>query len=262
MTISSPQNPRIQRVRALLSRRSARDDENAFVLEGVRLTEEAFQAGAFPHFALYSGSLSQRGLELVEKLSASGVEVDLVTDSLLQSLSATETSQGILAVLPRTDAPLPENPSFILILDNLRDPGNAGTILRTASAAGVDVVLLAPGTTDVYAPKVVRAGMGAHFHLSIRALSWPEIKTFCKNTCRPPVEILLTEAEQGIPYWQVDLRRPLALVIGGEAEGVSPQAQQAADRWVTIPMPGYAESLNAATAASVFIYEVVRQRNS
>jgi TrmH family RNA methyltransferase len=117
-------------------------------------------------------------------------------------------------------------------------------------------VLLAPGTTDAFAPKVLRSAMGAHFRLPLGSLNWDEIEAFCK----PHLKIYLAEAGAGTPCWQVDFRPPAALVVGGEAEGASPRAYQAVDALVTIPMPGKSESLNAAIAASILLFEIVRQR--
>ncbi|HZW04707.1 MAG TPA: RNA methyltransferase, partial [Anaerolineaceae bacterium] len=157
---------------------------------------------------------------------------------------------------------LPAEPDYLLVIDQLRDPGNLGTILRTAASAGVQGMLLTPGTTDAFAPKVVRAGMGAHFHLPIVEMSPAEIITYCKRDHQPGLGLYLAESGGGRACWEADFRRPLALVIGGEAEGAGEELRQAVDEPVTIPMPGQAESLNAAIAAAILIYEVVRQRST
>jgi len=132
-------------------------------------------------------------------------------------------------------------------------------MLRTAAAAGVQAVLLTPGTTDVFAPKVVRAGMGAHFRLSFRTAPWPEILQICKIR-EHPLALMLAESGEGKPVWQQDLRQPAAIVIGGEAEGAGAEARQHCDSLIRIPMPGQFESLNAAVAAGIILFEVVRQR--
>jgi TrmH family RNA methyltransferase len=143
----------------------------------------------------------------------------------------------------------------------MRDPGNLGTMIRSAAAAGAQAVFLAPGTADPFAPKVVRSAMGAHFRLPLIAMDWEQIVWQCKAKACPPVQLLLSEASEGKPCWQMDLREPLALIIGGEADGASPEAIKAADQLITIPMPGKSESLNAAIAAGILLFEVVRQRN-
>ncbi len=254
--ITSSQNTKIQRVRALLGRRQDREAAQAFVVEGVRLAEEALAAGQQPDLVLHAAGLSARGDRVLQGFIDQGAENDEVLPSLLESLSATETSQGLLAVFPMRTQPLPPQTDFVLIADQVRDPGNLGTLLRTAAAAGVQAVLLAPGTTDAYAPKVLRAAMGAHFRLPLRSLSWEEIVGFCK----PRLTLYLAEAGAGRPCWQVDFRQPVGLVVGGEADGASELARQVVDALVTIPMPGASESLNAAIAAGILMFEVVRQR--
>lgn len=261
--ITSTHNPKIQRVRALLGRRQERDAAGAFVLEGVRLVEEAQSAGWPADLVLFSSTLSPRGQALLEGFRQAGSEVEEVPPHLMESVSGTDAPQGILAIVQRRELPLPAALDFALIVDSVRDPGNLGTLLRSAAAAGVGAVLLAPGTTDPFAPKVLRSGMGAHFRLPIREASWEQIRQTCKERPgRPSLSIYLAEAEEGTSCWELDLRRPVALVVGAEAEGVTPAARAAADGLVTIPMPGRSESLNAAVAASILLFEVVRQRKT
>jgi TrmH family RNA methyltransferase len=259
MSITSAHNPRIQRVRALLEQRKARAEERAFVVEGVRLVEEALAAGLLPELVLYSASLSERGLRVVEGFRAQGAESLEIAPHVMESLAGTETPQGLLAVFPALHHRLPAQLDFVLIADTLRDPGNLGTLLRSAAAAGAQAALLSPGTTDAFAPKVLRAGMGAHFRLPVLHLEWEEIRALCKN--RPaPLTVFLSEAAEGAACWDLDLRQPLALVIGSEAEGSTARALALADQPITIPMPGRSESLNAAAAASILLFEIVRQR--
>jgi len=238
----------------LMGRPKERREANAFVVEGVRLVEEAVSAGWNFQFALYSDGLSERGQTLLNKLLAINVDVDEVAGDLLQKLSDTETPQGILAVLELTEPISPTKLDFVLILDQIRDPGNVGTLLRTAAATGVQAVLLPPETTDAFAPKVLRAGMGAHFRIPIQSLTWEEIKTKTKD-----MEIYIADMD-GISCWEADLCKPLALVIGGEAEGASDEAIRLANGKICIPMAGNIESLNAGVAGSVLMFEVVRQR--
>jgi len=178
----------------------------------------------------------------------------------MEALAETETPQGILAVFALRSMPLPEHLDFVLILDNLRDPGNLGTLLRTARAAGVQAVLLTPGTVDPFSPKVLRSGMGAHFRLPVLIGAWDEIQAICRTHCNPPLKIFLAEGQEGTACWDLNLRQPLALIIGSEAEGAGRQAHQLADVLVKIPMPGGSDSLNAAIAGSILVFEIVRQR--
>jgi TrmH family RNA methyltransferase len=254
--ITSSQNPKLKLVRALQGRSKERREESAFLAEGIRLVEEALTANWPIRFVLYSSALSGRGEMLLEKIKFAGLDVDEVSGDLLQAVSETETSQGILAVLELETLPLPISPNFILVLDQIRDPGNLGTLIRTAAAAGGQAVLLPPETADAFAPKVVRAGMGAHFRLPIHSMEWEEIEQVCKSA---GLKVFLADMA-GRSCWEADFRGPLALIVGGEAEGASESARNLANTTVSIPMPGDAESLNAGVAGAVLMFEVVRQR--
>jgi len=253
--ITSSQNPKIKLVRSLLGRARERREANAFVVEGVRLVEEASNAYWRFELVLYDNSLSERGKLLVERLRSSQVEVEEVSPDLMKSLSETEMPQGILAVLNLSHLPIPDSLNFVLIPDQIRDPGNLGTLLRTAAATGVQAVLIPPETTDAFAPKVVRSGMGAHFRLPIHSVTWDHIQAFTKG-----LQVALADMD-GQSCWETDLRQPLALIVGGEAEGASTEARQLATQKISIPMSGNVESLNAGVAGSVLMFEVVRQRS-
>lgn len=254
--ITSSQNSKVKLVRTLLGRAKERREANAFVVEGVRLVEEAASSNWKFRFALYDESLNERGKSLVERLTSRSVDVEMISDSLMKSLSETETPQGILAVLEFTNLPIPKSPNFLLIPDQIRDPGNLGTLLRTAAATGVQAVLIPPETTDAFAPKVVRSGMGAHFRLPIQAMTWEETHQITKSL---NLQIFLADMD-GTSCWETDLRQPLALIVGGEADGASEKARKLANQQISIPMIGEMESLNAGVAGSVLMFEVVRQR--
>jgi TrmH family RNA methyltransferase len=256
--ITSSQNTKIKLIRALQGRARERREAGAFVAEGVRLVEDAIDSKWPIRFVLYDDSLGERGTLNVKCLTLSGVEVDEIPVSLMQSLSETETPQGVLAVLELTNLPIPKLPTFLLVPDQIRDPGNLGTLLRSAAAAGVDAALLPPETTDAFAPKVVRSGMGAHFHLPIHSMTWDEIRSIVSAT-HPRLQVYLADMN-GQSCWETDLRQPLALIVGGEADGASESARRLATMSLSIPMPGKAESLNAGVAGSVLMFEVVRQR--
>jgi TrmH family RNA methyltransferase len=254
--ITSTNNAKLKLARSLSGRAKERREAGVFLTEGVRLVEEAL-AGNWPfRFALYSNDLSERGLDLVRRLEEKHIELDKVNSTLLRSLSDTETPQGILAVLSDIRIAFPAAPNLVLILDSIRDPGNLGTLLRTADAAGVQAVLLPPETTDAFSPKVIRAGMGAHFHLPIHTADWNQIRRYIDSA-----DLVATLADtKGRPCWETDLRPGQALIIGGEAEGATEPARKLAKQMVSIPMPGRVESLNAAVAGSILMFEVVRQR--
>jgi TrmH family RNA methyltransferase len=173
----------------------------------------------------------------------------------MAAMSDTQTPQGVLAVVRPPDLRPSGAPSFVLVMNRLGNPGNLGAVLRTAAAAAVPLVVLTPGTVDATNPKVVRGAMGAHFRLPILHADWGEIKRWLEG-----LTIFLADASGGAFYDRVDWRKPSAIVVGGEAHGASPQAAQLAHARVTIPMPGDMESLNAAVATGVLLFEVVRQR--
>lgn len=253
--ISSIANPKIKLIRNLHAKRAAREAEGLFVVEGVRLVEEALRAPGAPRLALYADGLDMRAQTALEQAQARGAVVELVTPQVMAAASDAETPPGLLAVVPMPALAPPAPLSLALVLDGLRDPGNLGTILRTADAAGVQAVFLAPGTVDAYNPKVVRAAMGAHFHLPLLALGWAALPQRLAG-----LALWLAEARAGTIYQRVDWRGPSALIIGSEAAGPSPAARGLASRPVNIPMPGQAESLNAAVAAGIILFEAARQR--
>lgn len=259
--ITSVQNPRIQSVRKLQAQAKARRQEQAFVVEGVRLVEEALEAGWQSHLVLYTSDLSERGLALVERFQQLGVPNEQVSSEVMETASDTQTPQGVLAVVAMRKLPLPAAVDFLLVADGLRDPGNLGTLLRTAAAAGVQGVLLPPGAVDPFSPKVVRSAMGAHFRLPVLCLEWESIREILHPpSMGPRFQVYVADSAGGVSYTQADFTRPTALIVGGEAEGAGMLAQELADARLHIPMPGKIESLNAAVAAAILIFEVLRQR--
>jgi TrmH family RNA methyltransferase len=262
--ITSVANEKVKYVRSLYRRR-ARYRERHFVIEGIRLVEEALRAGIVPALVFYSAGVDDTpdGRELLVEMQKRGSPAFAVSEKVMKAMSDTVSPQGMLAVVPFVElAPPPvlsiaegPRPSLVLVVDQLRDPGNLGTILRSANAAGVEQVILAPKTVDPYNPKVVRGAMGAHFRLPIVALSWPEIAAALAD-----VQILLADARAEQAYYEADWTQPSALIIGGEAQGASRQARELAATTITIPMHGSTESLNAAVAASIILFEAARQR--
>lgn len=255
--ITSLKNDRVRLVRALQERRRVRQRERRFVAEGIRLCEEAARAGFRPHFVFYTDQArkDERALALLSRWEQENVPCEEVSPEVMEACSDTETPQGLLAVVPIPEIPLPKSPTFLLILDRVRDPGNLGTILRAAWAAGVDGVVLASGTVDATNPKAVRAGMGAHFHLPILAADWEEIPRLVEG-----FRVYLADARGKALYTEVDWTGPTALIVGGEAEGAGDRARALAKATVAIPMAAGVESLNTAMAAAILLFEAVRQR--
>jgi len=255
MVTTSLANERVKYARSL-HRERARTRDKRFLIEGTRSVQEALQAGVRPVLAFFTGRLreSRQGAELLSRLEQAADCLMEVSPEVMASMSDTVTPQGVLAVVPTPELPWPAH-GLVVILDSLRDPGNAGTILRSAWAAGAAGLATSKGTVDPYAPKVARAAMGAHFHLPVRAgLSAGEL---ARLTCG---RRLILADQAGTPYWEIDWRGDVALVIGGEARGAE-VTEGLAEARAAIPMVAGAESLNAAIAAAVLLFEAVRQRS-
>ena len=252
--ITSTQNERVKYVRSL-GRRRTRQREDRFVVEGLRLVSEVVRAGIKPALVFYTEAWAETaaGQRLLPILRPAEDGDWLVSEAVMAACADTESPQGVLAVLPSVD--LEPREGLALIVDAVRDPGNLGTILRSAEAAGTGQVLLAPGTVDLYNPKVVRGAMGAHFRLPVQSLDWPDIAGRVAGRA-----VWLADAAGGVAYDAVDWRQPSALIVGGEAAGAGEEAGALATGRVRIPMSGGAESLNAAMAATVLLFEVARQR--
>ncbi len=253
--LTSTENPKIKQVRALQERSRNRRKAGAFVVEGVRLVDEALLSGWQTQFVLYTEQLDPRGQEIIAAYRQNNVEVQQTTPEVMKTASDTQTPQGILAVISNPPPEIPPKLNFVVILDNVRDPGNMGTLLRTGLAAGIDALFLPPGNVDPFAPKVVRAAMGAHFRLPILTLTWAEIRETVQ-----PFDVFLADAVGIQAYNQADFSQPSVIIIGGEADGAGPEARSLSDQSIHIPMPGGIESLNAAVAGAIVLFEVVRQR--
>ncbi len=264
--ISSTTNPTIKRL-ALLRERRGRLQQDLFLVEGVRSVEEALDAQVRPEVTLVAPDTlraTARGRALYERLlhgrdSSALLEV---TPAVLRRVADTETPAGVVAALSRTPigdlALLPHDRGLALVLDGVADPGNAGTILRTAAAAGVDGVIALSGCADLYAPKVVRAAMGAHFRLPLAVDVEPATLTPWLPTRGA---VLLADARATDTIYDADLRGPAVLVVGGEAHGALHAGALPGLRRVAIPMPGATESLNVAVATAVILFETLRQRH-
>jgi TrmH family RNA methyltransferase len=258
--ITSPDNPLIRLARSLKDGHGRRR-HGAFLVEGVRLVEEAAEA-VTPQYVLHVpdfGTAAGRERALLDRLRTRGVDVRTAAPWVLAHATDTVTPQGVIAVVPQPkaeDALAAAGNELVVVLDAVGDPGNAGTLLRSAVGAGVRRIWAAKGTVDVFSPKVVRAGAGAHFRCAIAAdLEWGTIRAHLPAGA----QVLVADAGARRRYWEVDWTRPSVLVLSSEAHGASPEARELAIGTVGIPI-AHVESLNVGVAGSVILFEALRQR--
>ena len=251
---------REERLLRALRQRRAREQEGLFLVEGVRAVED-LAASALPlRLAAAASSLGDtpRGRALLDVLATQGVAVRETGERELAALADTETPQGILAVaeIPRAglgDLAIEGEPSVVLVLDAVQDPGNFGTLARTAEALGAAGLVALPGTVDPWNPKSVRAAMGSTFRLPVAAVDWDTLAPWLSSRGFRT----LAAAAGGEPLPDP---RPVraALVLGNEGAGISDETRARADRVVGIPIRGRAESLNVAAAGAILLYELLR----
>jgi len=257
------ENPRSPRVRAVakLAKKAARVESRLFLLEGPQAVAEALRFRADLVVELFATpSALDRYPDIADAAATAGVDLEFVTEEVLDSMADTVTPQGFVAVCHQFPTALKDifaaRPRLVAILEEVRDPGNAGTIVRAADAAGADAVIFSGRTVDLYNPKVVRSSTGSIFHLPVavgagldnvleraRAAGLSVIAADVKG------EDLLTARNEGV------LAQPTAWLFGNEAHGLTDEQLALTDRVVTVPIYGHAESMNLATAASVCLYE-------
>jgi TrmH family RNA methyltransferase len=257
MVIESLQNTIVKQVSAL-KQRQQREKSNLFVVEGIRFVDDIPNDWNIEKYVI-SESFADKNQEKILNLHS---KVYTVTDAIFMTISDTQNPQGILALCTQKTYTLEDilkaDTPFLLIADQLQDPGNLGTIIRVADAAGVTGVILSKGCVDLYNPKVLRATMGSVFHIPIvtNANILDTISALKSNHI-----ITLSAHLKGktTPY-EVNLKQSVAIIVGNEANGISDDIAAQTDALVKLPMPGLAESLNVSIASGILLYEVVRQR--
>ena len=258
--ITSTANPLVRRCRRLAEDRRARAESRTLLLDGVRLLADALASGAVLEAALYAPEQLERtavGVALLLQLAALP-NAQPASPAVVAAASDTQHPQGVVAVV-RWPALTPQPDGLTLVLDAIQDPGNLGTLLRSAEAAGVGQVLCARGTADLYAPKVLRAAMGAHFRLAAEQdLPWETVA----ERLRGVDHVYAADAAGALSYTAVSWFGSVALIVGNEAQGLSEAARALMTEPISIPMVGRAESLNAAVAGSIILFESLRQRMS
>ena len=250
----------MQRLRRLAGRTSARQAERVFVAEGVKVVSEALAAGV-PVEAVFAAPGAPG--DLLDRASAAGARIHALAPGVLERVADTVRPQPVIATVPYVDVDLEalRGADFVVVCVDVRDPGNAGTVLRSAEAAGAGGVICCSGSVDVYNPKAVRASAGSLFHVPV--VNGGNAVDVLVRLGEWGLRRLGAVAGRGSDYTASDLVGPTALVLGNEASGL-PAAVSAGslDGEITIPMAGRAESLNVGMAAAVLCFEAVRQRRA
>ncbi|MEM7133225.1 MAG: RNA methyltransferase [Chloroflexota bacterium] len=262
--ITSPKNSRIKGAQKLLHKRY-RTSEKLLLLEGVRLINDALDSAVCPKLLFYAPDLIKKNSQaenLIARVEHMNIECVACTPAALVPLTKTVTPQGVVAVTALPEDRLAPHVSLLLILDQVREPGNAGTLLRSAEAAGVEQIIFAPNTVDPFNDKVLRGAMGAHFRLPISVChTWEQLFLALDKINLGSQHAYLAKSGNQLSYESVSWCEPSILIIGGEADGASLEAQAWATS-ISIPMIGKTESLNAAVAGSIILFEAARQRRS
>jgi TrmH family RNA methyltransferase len=261
MTIKRIESPKNKLIREALEvgTRRGRHGERAFLIEGPHLLEEALGAATGTELfrVFYTERFRKRHAALWRRLTASGAELVHVSDTIMDKLADTETPPGVAAIAGKTEFPVERLSlsGITVVADGIRDPGNLGTLIRTADAVGAGAVVLL-GTCDPYSPKALRASSGSVFHLPL-ATSTDDVLLDCLRKKKVP--LLVAVAHGDIPVFEVEAAPPLAIAFGNEAAGVRNEILTRADGSLSVPIFGRAESLNVASAAAVVLYELARR---
>lgn len=258
-TITSSQNATIKRIRSL-DKKKNRHELGLFVIEGIRFVESAVEHNAELHEIFFTEDFqdSQRGRDLIDVLEARGLPLFMLDKKVFESLADTVNSQGIIASV-RFDKTSNVNlfdKKYVLLLDRIQDPGNLGTIIRTADCAGLEAVILAKGTVDPYNSKTLRSTMGSIFTMPI--VQTDDVMGLISELRSNGFSLATTSLAGDRFYDEIDYGESVVLVIGNEGSGVSDDILAVSDIKVKIPIYGHAESLNASIAAGIMMYEIAK----
>lgn len=257
--ISSKDNEFIKHIKKLKEKKY-RDINKEFIIEGIKLIKEAIEEQSKIKQIVICDNCENTDIipkELMYEIAK--YECVYVTEQILKTISDVSTPQGILAIIEmkKGETPIDYSQDIILALDDIQDPGNLGTILRTADSIGLNQIIVSKGTTDVYNPKVVRSTMGAIFRVKI--IECEDLEKTLKEIKKNKYELLITSLQTENSIYNINYNKKV-IVIGNEANGVKKEIQNIADVKVKIPMIGKTESLNASVATGVILYEYVRQK--
>jgi TrmH family RNA methyltransferase len=268
LTITSSKNPRFKALRSLRLRKY-RQREGRFLIEGIRIVEEALSCGAPVETLVYAPDLlvSERARGLVEQ--AEPAQRLILSGDLFRTLSDREEPQGIAAVVRIEECSLadlpPADDMLVIVAYQLRDPGNLGTVIRTADSVGATGVVVVEPSVDLYDPRTVRATMGSLFALPVVRLADGTALDRWYSDLRAsglPLWVVASSTHGQTVHFQVDYDHPLILLVGSERYGLPPAVREGADLVVRLPMAGRATSLNVAAATAALVYEVIRQRSA
>ena len=263
-------NPRSPRVRAVakLAKKQRRHEARLFLVEGPQATREALECQPERIEDIFMTPRAQeRNSDVVAQAERAGLDITAVSEAVLEQMADTVTPQGVVSVAHFQDVSLDEvlgsTPRHLVVLHQVKDPGNVGNIIRSADAAGVDAVILSEQSVDVYNPKVVRATTGSLFHVPI--VTGVDLAPTLSSLQSAGVTVLATDAggdNLAEARSQGGLDEPVAWLLGNEAHGLAPEDQQLADRIIAVPLFGQAESLSLQTAAAICMYETAFAQNS
>ena len=258
-TLSSAKNPRIKELASLLKNSSKRRECGLFVVEGVREVDACIKGGYVLESLFFVPDLFSE-----QKALATGCpHLNIISEDLYSTVAYRGGTEGVIAIVREKrmvidNIELSENP-LVIVLESVEKPGNLGAVLRTADAAGVDAVIVCDPLTDLFNPNLIRSSLGAIFTMQVVACSSEECSLWLK---REKILIFTSEVQASEWYYNVDFTMPSALVMGSEADGLSPYWRDNADRRIKIPMKGFVDSLNVSVSAAILCFEAVRQRNS
>lgn len=257
--ITSTANEKVKNIIKLQQKARARREQDCFIVEGIRMAEEIPAERLIQAYVSESFAARQENEELCRRLHG-----ETVADHVMAAMSDTQNPQGVLAVVRRRERSLEEileNPcALVLVLERIQDPGNLGTILRTAEGAGVTGVILSPDTVDIYNSKVIRSTMGSIYRAPFAYVA--DVKAAVKALQQNGVRVYAAHLDGRHTYDGEDYTGPTAFLIGNEGNGLTDELAAMSDCYIRIPMAGQVESLNAAVASAILMYEAGRQRRS
>ncbi|WFR57984.1 RNA methyltransferase [Anaerocolumna sp. AGMB13025] len=258
--ISSSSNPQIKNIVQLQKKPKTRTEQKAFVIEGIKMFEESKESGYLIKAYVSESFYEEKLREAPDYFN--GFSYEIVTDGVLKEASDTLTPQGIMAVVKMPiytlDKIITDQKANLVLLEDIRDPGNLGTILRTAEGAGVTGIILSKTSVDMYNPKVIRSTMGAIYRMPF--VYAEDFETAITEVKKNKISVYAAHLQAAQAYDEVNYQEKCAILIGNEANGLSNEIAAMSDQYIKIPMSGSVESLNAAIAAAILMYEVYRQR--